>query len=143
MATINATVSISSNIMSYPVTINKTMTMKKAASCHGLEETTGLGYKKYTATTQVTLLDVSAETAAVNKASKVYIRNTGSSRDNFFYVALNNSAAASDTTETIGKLYGGDWMLIPWIATAATTHDIVVAPNTADEMTLEWMLFIE
>ena len=143
MATINASVSISSDIMSYPTSINKTMTMKKAGSCHGLEETTGLGYKKYTATTQVTLLDVSAETAAVNKASKVYIRNTGSRKANYFYVALNNSAAAQTTTETIGKLYGGDWMLIPWVATAATTHDIVVAPSTAETMNIEWMVFVE
>ena len=141
MATTNATISISSNIMSYTTTINKTMVMKKLGTCTGLDETTGLSTKKFTATTAVEIIGNAEGTA--DKASKVYIRNTGSSRDNFFYVALNNSAAASDTTETIGKLYGGDWMLIPWIATAATTHDIVVAPNTADEMTLEWMLFIE
>ena len=141
MATTNATISISSDIMSYPTSINKTMTMKKFQTAVGLEETTGLSTKKFAATTAVEIIGNAEGTA--DKASKVYIRNTGSSRDNFFYVALNNSAAASDTTETIGKLYGGDWMLIPWIATASTTHDIVVAPNTADEMTLEYMVFIE
>ena len=141
MATINATINVSSDIMSYPVSISKSMTMTKAATCTGLEETTGLNSKKFNSTDAVEIIGNAEGTA--DKASKVYIRNTGSSRDNFFYVALNNSAAASDTTETIGKLYGGDWMLIPWIATASTTHDIVVAPNTADEMTLEWMVFIE
>ena len=141
MATTNATISISSDIMSYTTTINKTMVMKKLGTCTRLDETTGLSTKKFTATTAVEIIGNAEGTA--DKASKVYIRNTGSSRDNFFYVALNNSAAASDTTETIGKLYGGDWMLIPWIATASSTHDIVVAPNTADEMTLEWMVFIE
>ena len=141
MATINATISVSSNIMSYPVSINKTMRMKKFQSSEGLEETSGLNFKTFNATTAVEIVSNADGTA--DKASKVYIRNTGSSKTNFFYVALNNSAAASDSTETIGKLYGGDWMLIPWIATAATTHDICVAPSTTDEMTLEWMVFVE
>jgi hypothetical protein len=141
MATINATISISSNIMSYPVNINKTMTMKKADSCNGLEQTTGLNSKKFNATTAVEIVGNAEGTA--DKANKVYIRNTGSSKTDYFYVALNNSAAAATTTETIGKLYGGDWMLMPWEATAATTHDIVVAPSTAETMTIEWMAFVE
>ena len=42
------------------------------------------------------------------------MRNTGSSKENFFHVAINASAAADTTTETIGRLYGGDWMLVPY-----------------------------
>ena len=141
MATINATINISSDIMSYPVTINKSMTMKKADTCHGLEQTTGLNSKKFNATTAVEIVGNAEGTA--DKANKVYIRNTGSSKTDYFYVALNNNAAAATTTETIGKLYGGDWMLMPWEATAATTHDIVVAPSTAETMTIEWMAFVE
>ena len=139
MATINATISINSDIMSYPVRINKTMTMKKAGSCHGLEETTGLGYKKYTATTQVTLLDVSAETAAVNKASKVYIRNTGSDKSQYFIITL---ADTTDAVEEVGRLYAGDWLLMPWEA-ASADHDIMVQPSTAEPMTLEYIAFID
>ena len=141
MATINATINVSSDIMSYPVSINKTMTMKKLASCHGLEETSGLNVKKFNATSVVKIIDNTEGTAT--KASKVYIRNTGSDKANFFYVAMANGAAASDSTETIGRLHGGDWMLIPWTAIAATTHDICVAPNTAEPMTIEWMVFQE
>ena len=141
MATTNATISISSDIMSYPTTINKTITMKKIASYNGLEATSGLNGKQVNATTAVKVVDNTEGTAG--KASKVYIRNTGSDKANFFYVALANGAAASDSTETIGKLYGGDWMLMPWAATAATTHDIHVAPNTAEPMTIEWMVFVE
>ena len=141
MATTTATISVSSDIMSYPISINKTMTMKKFQSCNGIEETSGLNVKKFNATTAVEIVGNAEGTAG--KASKVYIRNSGSSKVNYFYVALNNNAAAQTTTETIGKLYGGDWMLIPWIATAATTHDICVAPSTAEEMTIEWMVFVE
>ena len=100
--------------------------------------------KKFNATTAVVIIDDTEGTAG--KASKVYIRNTGSSKTNFFYVTLGNAdsaAAAATTTETIGKLYGGDWMLVPWIATAGTTHSFIVAPSTTEEMTLEWMVFQE
>jgi len=141
MATINASISVNSDIMSYPIRINKTMTMKKAGSCHGLEETTGLNSKKFNATTAVEIISITEGTST--KANKVYIRNTGSSKTDYFYVALNNSAAAAATTETIGKLYGGDWMLMPWNSAEATTHDIVVAPSTAETMTIEWMAFVE
>ena len=141
MATINATISVSSDITSYPISINSSMVMNKFQSCHGLEETGGMNVKKFNATSVVKIVDNTEGTAG--KASKVYIRNTGSSKTNFFYVAMANAAAASDSDETIGKLYGGDWMLIPWAATAATTHDIHVAPSTTEEMTLEWMVFQE
>lgn len=144
MATINATISVSSDITSYPISINSSMVMNKFQSCHGLEETGGMNVKKFNATTAVVIIDDTEGTAG--KASKVYIRNTGSSKTNFFYVTLGNAdsaAAASDTTETIGKLYGGDWMLVPWIATAGTTHSFIVAPSTTEEMTLEWMVFQE
>ena len=141
MATINATISVNSDIMSYPININTSMVMNKFQSCHGLDETGGMNVKKFNATSVVKIVDNTEGTAG--KASKVYIRNTGSSKTNFFYVAMANAAAAADSDETIGKLYGGDWMLIPWVATAATTHDIHVAPSTTEEMTLEWMVFQE
>ena len=144
MATINATISVNSDIMSYPININTSMAMNKFQSCHGLEETGGMNVKKFNATTAVVIIDDTEGTAG--KASKVYIRNTGSSKTNFFYVTLGNAdsaAAEATTTETIGKLYGGDWMLVPWIATAGTTHSFIVAPSTTEEMTLEWMVFQE
>jgi hypothetical protein len=140
MATINASISINSDIMGYPVAINKTTMMKKAGSCHGLEKTLGVSYAKYNATTAV-VLELAAD-AADSKANKVYIRNTGSDKSAYFHIALNVSAAADNTTQILGRLYGGDWMLMPWDA-AGTGHNIVVAPSTAETMTLEWVAFVE
>ena len=141
MATTNASITINSDITSSPLRISKTMLLKKFTSTDGIEETTGLRSKKFNATTAVEIISNTEGTA--DKASKVYIRNTGSSSVEFFYVALNNNAAASDTTETIGKLYGGDWMLIPWEANG-TTHNVIAAPSTADEVTtIEYMTFHE
>ena len=138
MATTTATINISSDIMRYPIRINKSMTMKKLGSSVGLEETTGLRTKKFSATSATVVVEQDEFTST--KASKVYMRNTGSSKKEFFYVAKHASAAAAATdAETIGKLYGGDWMLIPYLADV----NITVAPSTAETMTLEYMVFVE
>ena len=137
MATSTATINLTSDIAP-GAAISKTMTMHKLGSSDGLEETGGLRTKKFTATTATVVVEEDEFTNT--KASKVYMRNTGSDKANFFYVAKHASAAAAATdAETIGKLYGGDWMLIPYAADV----NITVAPNVAETMTLEWMVFIE
>jgi len=137
MATINATISITSDIASYPTSINSSMTMKKAGSCHGLDETLGLRTKKFNSTAVAeiaTLADLTND-----GAHKIYIRNTSSSKEHFFYVAYNASAAAATTAETIGKLYGGDWMLMPYNGST----DINVASSTTSVQYLEYMIFAD
>jgi len=139
MATINASVNISSDIMSYPVSISKSMTMKKAGTCNGLELANGLSSKKFTATTQVDLYAYDTNTTTSGGANKVYIRNTGSDKAEYFKVTL---ADTTDAVEEIGRLYGGDWMLFPWEA-ASADHDIMVQPSTTEIMTIEYMVFYE
>ena len=78
MATINATISISSDIMSYPISINKTMTMKKLQSCTGLDETTGLRTKKFTSTTAAVIVEHDELTD--DKAHKLYVRNASTDK---------------------------------------------------------------
>jgi hypothetical protein len=140
MATINATVTIGSDITGQSVSISKAMQMTKAGTTLGLENTSGLSAKTVQTTTAFKLFG-NAD-ASTLKASKVYIRNTGSSSTDFFYIGFGEDLAAA-TIETIGKLYGNDWMLIPWDAVAATTHDIYAKASTAEVMTLEFMAFIE
>ena len=138
MATTSASISVSSDILSYPTRINKTMTMKKAGSCHGLDETTGMRTKKFGTVTTAAVI-VEHDELTDDKAHKLYIRNTSSSKENFFYVAYNASAAAADTAETIGKLYGGDWMLIPYNGNT----NITVASDGGIEQTLEYMVLAD
>tara|TARA_R100001460_G_scaffold10099_2_gene23935 strand:+ start:1011 stop:1451 length:441 start_codon:yes stop_codon:yes gene_type:complete len=139
MATINASVTISSDIASYPVTISKTMTMTKSANPSvGLEETTGLRTKRFTDTTAAVIVE--ADELTDDTAHKVYIRNASTSRSNFFYVAYNASAAAAGTAETIGKLYGGDWMLMPY---NGSTNITVASSTTTEAQILEYMVFAD
>ena len=139
MATINASVTLTTDIIS-GVSITKNMAMTKAGTTTGLDNTSGLSAKTVQSTTAFKLFD-NAD-ATTGKASKVYIRNTGSSSTDYFYIGFGEDLDAA-TVETIGKLYGNDWMLIPWDAVAATSHDIYAKASTADAMTLEFMAFIE
>ena len=139
MATTTATITVNSDILSYPITINKSMTMMTASNrTIGLDETTGLRTKKFTATTAAVIVEHDELTD--DKAHKLYIRNASTSKTNFFYVAYNASAAAADTAETIGKLHGGDWMLMPYDGNV----NITVASSTATETQyLEYMVFAD
>ena len=142
MATTTATINISSDILGNPTTISKTMTISKSANpTVGLDETTGLRTKKFTATTAAVIAEADELTSSGGtEAHKLYVRNASTSKSNFFYVAYNASAAAATTTEVIGKLYGGDWMLMPY--NGAT--NITVASSTATETQyLEYMVFAD
>ena len=139
MATISANATISSDISSYPITINGAMTMTKSANPSvGLEETTGLRTKMFSTTTAAVFVEHDELTD--DKAHKVYIRNSSGSRANFFYVAYNASAAAAGTAETIGKLYGGDWMLFPY---NGNTNITVASSTSTETQMLEYMVFAD
>tara|TARA_R110002020_G_scaffold390952_1_gene601380 strand:- start:1401 stop:1823 length:423 start_codon:yes stop_codon:yes gene_type:complete len=134
-ATINITSDITENI---PFSINAEMTMTQADTTLDLEETTGLAQRTFSGnTTQVVLIDVSAESVTASGANKVYIRNTGTDKTKHFKITL---ADTTDDTEEIGRLYAGDWMLMPWLATDAN-EDIMVQPSSSDKMTLEYAVF--
>mgnify|MGYP003154814851 CR=1 FL=1 len=138
MATTTATITINSDIPSYGFNLNTQMTMNQAGTNIGLEQTTGLASRTFAGnTTQVVLVDVSAESITAGGANKVYIRNTGTDKTKHFKITL---ADATDDTEEIGRLYGGDWMLFPYLATDAN-EDIMIQPSSSDKMTVEYMVF--
>tara|TARA_R100000655_G_scaffold74355_1_gene112814 strand:+ start:2702 stop:3166 length:465 start_codon:yes stop_codon:yes gene_type:complete len=154
MATINATLSINStDLSSNALALTKTMTMTKAGTDTGLEFTSGLVKRKLTATTLIDLVTVGAQmygTPTASKSCKLYIKNTGSSTTDYIDVAIGDSetdsgeellATGGNSKITLGKLFGGDWMLIPF--EGSSNNDIMVAPSTAETTTVEWMLFFE
>jgi len=154
MATINATISVSSaDITSSPLSISNTMTMTKAGTTTGLEFTSGLVRRKLTATTAIDLVTVGAQmygTPTASVANKIYIKNTGSSSVDYIDIAIGDKdadageellATGGNSKITLGKLFGGDWMLIPFEGSA--NNDIIVVPSTAEATTIEWMLFFE
>tara|TARA_R110002096_G_scaffold414303_2_gene615375 strand:- start:27 stop:485 length:459 start_codon:yes stop_codon:yes gene_type:complete len=152
MATINAILNVASaDLSSSSLTLAKTMTMTKAGSSNGLEFTSGLVRRKLTAITEIDLITVGAQmygTPTASGANKLYIKNTGSSSTDYVAVAIGDAtgdeellAAGGSSKITLGNLYGGDWMLIPF--EGSTNNDILVKPSTAEVTTIEWMLFFE
>ena len=156
MATINATLNVSSaDLTSSPLALSKTMTMTKAGTTTGLEFTSGLVRRKLTAVTQIDLITTGAQMYGTPTASdvtagaagKLYIKNTGSSSTDFLTIGLGDATGAEELNDgssqiTLGKLYGGDWMLIPYHG-KTDVGDVLVKPSTAEAMTVEWMLFFE
>ena len=155
MATITATLNVSSaDLTSSPLSLSKTMTMTKDTSAttagDGLEFTSGLIRRKYTATTEVDLITTGAQmygTPTASKAGKLYIKNTGSSTTDFVSIGLGDATGGEELDDgsskiTLGKLYGGDFMIIPYHG-ATDVGDVLVKPSTAEATTIEWMLFFE
>ena len=157
MATINATLTVSSSdLTSNVLSLTKSMTMTKAGTATGLEFTSGLVKREFSSTNHVDLITSGAQNYGTPTASdstaanKIYIKNTGSDSTQYFEVGLGTSSgsgtatsdAISGTHLAIGRLYGGDWLLIPGHL-KATVGDVTVQPSTSEKMTIEFMVFFE
>ena len=130
MATTTATVTLSSSdLSSQALSISSTTTLLKAGLTSGIDQTTGLNRKLY-ATAQTGAALINAADYVDDKAHKVYIKNVGTSTTEFFTMQIGGV--------TIGRLYGGDWMFIPYDGGADITFD-----SNAVNMTLEHMVIYE
>lgn len=133
MATTTATITLSStDLLSDELSLNTTATMTAAGNSTGLTLASGLSRKKVAGSHgQYTLFDGSDYTA--DKAHKLYLKNTSTTAAEFFLITVN--------AEDVGRLYAGDWALIPWSA-HDNDCDIKIDPS-ANDMVLEYMLFID
>ena len=112
------------------------ITLTKAGGTNDLDQTTGLGRVHLRSTTNKVLLAANAE--GDNLAAKVYIINK--SDDASLYVTVTINA------QTIGKLYGGDFMFIPWSQTDTSAQIEVAATNwtsSTGDIPVEYALFHE
>jgi hypothetical protein len=134
MATTTATITLSSSdLSSQALSISSSATLLKAGLTTGLDQTTGLTRKLYALVqTATTLIDAADYTDVGGKAHKVYIKNVGTSTTEYFTIELGASNIL------IGRLYGGDWMFIPY----GGEHDIDI-DSSAVNMQLEYMVVYE
>ena len=118
MAT-TATVTLTSDLLSAPMSISTTTTcMKAGTEADGLDMM-DMGYIELASGTQKNLLDATA--LGVGKANKVYICNESTDETYFIEIMIN--------AMVVGKLYAGDWMFLPWSAIDADA-DIEVTAHT-------------
>ena len=141
MATTTATITLSSSdIMDSPISISNTSTLYTAGTNTGITETTGLGRKKFASSSNIVLLDggltsgIAADVTA-DKSAKVYLKNMNDRGDGTKYVNILLAAVE------IGRLYGEDWMFIPW--SGGSGKDIEFTASDTTETTLEYTVFYE
>ena len=130
MATTTATLTLSSaDLTGDALSLSTTATLTKAGTVTGLDQTTGVGRKTYTSTSIATLVDKAAYDD--DKAHKVYIRNTST-------VATENIAITVEA-QLLGRLYAGDWALLPFNG----DQDIKVTPSVSTALTVEYLVIFE
>ena len=136
MATTASLTLASTDIAGDPVTVSKTATLTKAGSTNDLDQSSGLNRVHLRSTTQKTLLAANAE--GDNLAAKVYIINKSEDASLYITVAIN--------AQTTGKLYGGDFMFIPWSQTDTSASIKIAATNwtsSTGDIPVEYALFHE
>ena len=141
MATTTATITLAStDIADNAMSVTNTSTLTTAGTDTGLSETTGLSRLKTSSGSNTILLDhgltsgVAANVTA-DKSAKVYIKNINDRGDGTKYVTI------LIVDREIGRLYGGDWMLIPW--SGGSGEDIEFTASDTTETTLEYCVFYE
>ena len=133
MATTTATIILAStDLLSDELALTTSATLTGAGNSTGVTNTSGLSRKTVSGGhAQYTLFDGSDYTA--DKAHKLYLKNISTTAAEYFLITVNS--------EDIGRLYAGDWALIPWAA-HDNDCDIKIDPS-ANDMTLEYMLFVD
>ena len=130
MATTTTSITISSpDISGDVIAISKQTQLKKAGVSTGLDQTSGVGKKITQSTAQYTLF--AASDYADNKALKLYLRVASSNVTEFVTLALGS--------QSVGRLYGGDFTFIPWDGTA----DIKITPSVSTTLAVEYFLAFE
>jgi hypothetical protein len=139
MAT-TCTISIGSDILSGFGGISESMTLTQAGTVTDIDSTTGFQRRKLSATAAVDLITMAGENIEPKDsvASKVYIRNIGDGKGN---IDKSVGVTIGVNAEPIGKLYGGDWMMMP--LTCIDADDVTATPATDDTVVLEFVMFYE
>ena len=130
MATTTATITLSSaDLTGDALALSTTATLTKAGPLTGLDQTTGVGRKTTTSSSQYTLVDKADYSD--DKAHKVYIKNTSA-------VATENAVITIES-QLLGRLYAGDWCLLPYNG----DQDIKITPSVSTAFTIEFAVIYE
>ena len=144
MAT-KATITLTSDIVPNFSSYTKEMTLTAAGTLTDIDSTTGFSRRKLADTSAVDLITMANELVEPtdNTAAKVYVRNIGDGTgtiDKSTYVLI-SIGDTGGTTQGVGRLYGGDWLMMP--VTVVDDMDIVATPETDATVVLEYVMFYQ
>ena len=139
MATVNASISIASDITDNSISVSNSSVLYKAGSTTGLDTMTSVT-KRLNSTDHVDLIT----TGSVSTThAYVYIKNPSTDHTEYFHIHIGDNVGSGTydngtlPTEEIGRLYGGDWMWFPW----DVDDDITIKPSVSTEMVVEYQVF--
>ena len=138
MAT-TATISISSDIAPGFGGVTESMTLTQAGNLLDIDSTSGFQIRKLSANTVVDLITMANELVEPKDSvsAKIFIRNIGHKG----VIDKSTGVTIGVKAEPIGKLYGGDWMMMP--LTCIDADDITATPEDDNTVVLEYVMFYE
>jgi len=108
MATTTATITLSSaDLLSDNLSLSATTTLYDAGTTTGLTQYDMGRAVIPSSDTNSILIDATA--AGNDKAARVYIANKNTDEAHYVVISINDT--------TVGRLYSGDWMFMPWSQT--------------------------
>ena len=135
MATTTATLTLSSDMLSSPISISASSTLTKAALTTGLE-LIEMGRGTITENDDSKTAEFGLGTAlGVDKAAKLFLVNKAT--DPTYYIDVD----IHDTN--IGRLYAGDWMFIPYGMNDTASELVIEAEPSGAVCPYEFALFQE
>ena len=132
MATTTATITLASaDLLSDSLSLSSTATLYDAGTTTGLTQY-DMGRVKIPGDNNIYIL-LDSTTAAVNKGNRVYVANKNTDETHYVDILIDEAV--------LGRLYGGDWMFIPWSQADAAANLEVRAPSEVN--TIEYAIFNE
>tara|TARA_R100001082_G_C4353866_1_gene155860 strand:+ start:617 stop:1327 length:711 start_codon:yes stop_codon:yes gene_type:complete len=102
--------SAAGDLTSNGLALSTSAALTTAGTSTAISQTTGLARKTTTSADQYTIFK--ADDYTDDKANKIYLKNTETTAGLYFLITIDD--------EPLGRLYAGDWALIPWSATGGT-----------------------
>tara|TARA_R110002050_G_scaffold252327_1_gene390542 strand:- start:435 stop:842 length:408 start_codon:yes stop_codon:yes gene_type:complete len=135
MATTTAQLVLTStDLLSDSLSLSAIATLTGAGNSTGLTSTGGLARKTTASASQYTLFAAASYTD--DKAHKIYLKNMETSASLYFLISIHDVE--------VGRIYAGDWALIPWSAdTTSDNADFKITPSSSASHTLEYMIIHE
>ena len=135
MATTTAQLVLTStDLLSDSLSLSAIATLTGAGNSTGLTSTGGLARKTTASASQYTLF--AAANYTDDKAHKIYLKNMETSASLYFLISIHDVE--------VGRIYAGDWALIPWSAdTTSDNADFKITPSSSASHTLEYMIIHE
>ena len=132
MATTTATLTLtSSDLLTDSLSLSATTTLYDAGTTTGLTQY-DMGKVDIPGDNNIYIL-LDSTAAGVDKAGRVYVANKNTDETPYVIVSIDEAV--------LGRLYGGDWMFIPWNQADAAANLEVKAPSEVN--TIEYAFFHE